>query len=79
MTDEAYEQWEARVLDRNRYDSEEEYRRNVVRWIRHMEPTCERLRQQLADPYLAQQHEYFQQCLDSHLAWQAGLIKRFKP
>lgn len=77
MTDADYTRWEALVLRRERYQSDEEYRLNVLRWIRHMEPTCEQIRRKLADPYLVEQHEYLQERLDNHLAWQEGLMKRF--
>ena len=77
MTEEEYARWEALVLSRERYQSDEEYRLNVLRWIRHMEPTCEQIRRKLADPYLVEQHQYLQECLDSYLAWQERLMKRF--
>jgi hypothetical protein len=52
MTAEEYQQWEALALNRKRYSSDEEYRLNVIRWMRHMEPLCEQILRQLENPFL---------------------------
>jgi hypothetical protein len=77
MTDEEYQQWETLALSRERYSSDEEYRLNVIRWIRHMEPTCEQIRQQLENPFLATQHEHLRACLDNYIAWQNDLARQY--
>ncbi len=78
MTDEEYQQWEALALDRKRYSSDEEYRLNVIRWIRHMEPLCEQIRRQLENPLLAKQHEQLRACLDNHIAWQEHIVRQYR-
>ena len=70
MTAEEYQQWEALALNRKRYSSSEEYRLNVIRWMRHMEPLCEQIRRQLENPLLEKQHEHLRACLENHVAWQ---------
>lgn len=77
MTAEEYQQWETLALSRQRYSSDEEYRLNVIRWIRHMEPACERIRQQLENPLLAKQHEHLRACLDNYIAWQNDLVTQY--
>jgi hypothetical protein len=77
MTTEEYQQWETLVLSPESYSSDEEYRLNVIRWIRHMEPTCKQIEQQLGNPLLAKQHEHLRTCLDNHFAWQEHLVKQY--
>jgi hypothetical protein len=77
MTAEEYQQWETLALSRERYSSDEEHRLNVIRWIRHMEPTCKQIEQQLENPFLAKQHEHLRACLDNHIAWQEHLATQY--
>jgi hypothetical protein len=78
MTAEEYQQWEALALNRNRYSSDEEYRLNVIRWIRHMEPMCEQILRQLENPLLEKQHEHLRACLNNHIVWQEHIVTQYR-
>ncbi|MGB8346816.1 MAG: hypothetical protein WCD86_18150 [Ktedonobacteraceae bacterium] len=58
MSRESFEKYELKILRRDRYDSDEEHKSNVLRWFAYWQPTLEAIDLKLQDPRYAEVHEY---------------------
>lgn len=69
-----FERYEAKILSRERYTSDEEYLINVQRWLEYVIDGCERLKQRLQTPEYAGQYEEIQALLERRLV----VVERLK-